>query len=707
MTERLFGLETEYAAVPTEAGDDGRRAERVVWRLQQRAEALLPGISDAGGRGRFLSNGARFYVDTGCHPEWSTAEVANPWDAVRYVLAGERWLLRLASSVSADDGRPLVSLFKTNVDPVRRVAWGCHESVLFRNRNAAEFGSRLTPYLVTRVIYTGAGGFDPFAPGLEFVISPRAMFLQQETSNESRWGRGIVHLKQEPLCAHGFSRWHLICGESLNSEIAMWLRSATLVLGVSLLEGGVDLGAPVRLASPVEALHSLVRDPTCRMPLAMEQGPPMSPLQIQRYYLEQAESHAGGDFMPPWAGMACRYWRAMLDQLESAPDSVVTTLDWAIRRSLFTRLLDRRSFTWDWVCRWNEALRVLEQQLHAGRATELPLDPALLLDPPEPIRPVVAHQQRRLARQGLEWDSLEAFVRVRRELFEADARFGELGDSGLFAQLDGEGVLTHHVPGVDNIEHAMEYPPAIGRARVRGAVIRRALSVRQQFAGNWDHVTNLAEKTWLDLSHPFETEEQWRPTQTAGDAAEQAGPPPPAYPPFVRRAHALELLQQGDYAGAQALMDELVMQRFDPASTWCHAARLAIVQSDLARARALVEEAWSLRMAARPYVVARILWFRALFAMLADEDPRPWLGRLKDFLARCVDRVEWVMQPVLDRIRPLVAAESHALLAVLADLLSSGGADGAPDRFALWRESVALPYRSADSAEACDDGQVA
>jgi proteasome accessory factor A len=707
MTERLFGLETEYAAVPTEAIDDLRQIGPVVGRLVQQAETLLPGIADGGGRGRFLANGARFYVDTGQHPEWSTAEVANPWDAVRHVLAGERWLLRLAAGLWTDDGRPLLSLFKTNVDPTRRVAWSCHESVLYRNRDATEFGTRLTPYLVTRVIYTGAGGFDPFAPGLEFVMSPRAMFLQQATSNESRWDRGIVHLKQEPLCDHGFRRWHLICGESLNSEIAMWLRSATLVLGVSLIEGGVDLGDPVRLASPVEALHSLVRDPACRMPLAMAQGGPMSPLQIQRYYLEQAEAHVDADFMPPWAGTACRYWRAMVDQLESAPDSVAATLDWAIRRALFGRLLDRRGFTWERVSRWNEALRTLEQRLRARPEIEHGFDLALLVDPPEAVRAVMAGQQCQLARQGLEWAGLEDFVRVRREVLEADARFSELGDAGLFAQLDREGVLVHHVPGVDNIEHAMEHPPAVGRAAVRGAVIRRVQPVRQQFAGNWNHVANLVEHTCLDLSHPFETEERWHARPSASQSAGQADRRPAGIPPFVRRAHALDLLLRGDYIGAQTLLDELVLARYDPASTSCHAARLAIVRSNLDEARALAREAWALRGGARPYVVARTLWYRALFAMLDGEDSRPWLGRLKDYLSNSTERVEWIMQPVLDQIRPRLAPEGHALLTGLAGLLNSGGADGALEQFAAWREAGALPYRSTEAADAREDGQVA
>jgi len=98
-------------------------------------------------------------------------------------------------------------------------------------------------------------------------------------------------------------------------------------------------------------------------------------------------------------------------------------------------------------------------------------------------------------------------------------------------------VLTHHVAGVDNIEHAMGYPPSVGRAAIRGAVIRRVLPVRQHFAGSWDYVSNLAERTWLDLTHPFETEERW-PGQRATDGLAAGADQPAARCPAIRAAGA-------------------------------------------------------------------------------------------------------------------------------------------------------------------------
>ena len=513
MAERLFGLETEYAIVPI-AGSEGQKTpdERVSM-LRARAREALPGLPDTGQSGVFLANGSRFYIDCGHHPEWTTPEVANPWDAVRYILAGERWLTRLCDDLAGGGPAPF-TLFKTNVDYTAGVTWGCHESVLYKTSTPGALAGRLMSLLVTRIIFTGAGGFDPFSPGIEFVLSPRALFLQRESSADSTRNRGIAHEKQEHLCGHGYRRWHLVCGESLNSEIAMWLRSATLVLAVSLEERGhVDFGVPVRLASPVEALHALSRDPSCRVPLALAGGGDMTAVQIQRYYLEQAEARIGADFMPPWAGTACTYWRAMLDRLESAPASVATTLDWAIKRALFERMLHRRGHNWEWVRAWNDALAALRDRVREEPAARGMRRLEELIDPPEPILACQAETAGMLAADGLEWAGIGEFARVRRELFEADARFSALGPESLFAQLDRDGVLTHRVPGVDNIEHAMEHPPAVGRAGLRGAVIRRLMPLGNQFAAYWTGIVNRQDGSTLDLSHPFETEERWLPAE--------------------------------------------------------------------------------------------------------------------------------------------------------------------------------------------------
>jgi hypothetical protein len=92
-----------------------------------------------------------------------------------------------------------------------------------------------------------------------------------------------------------------------------------------------------------------------------------------------------------------------------------------------------------------------------------------------------------------------------------------------------------------------------------------------------------------------------------------------------------------------------------------------------------------------------------MFAMLDGEEPAPWLARLKDYLVRCADRVEWTMRPVLDYLQPRLAPERHALLTALANSLNSGAAEGELGQLASWRDTGPVPYNSAGPFEDCDD----
>lgn len=460
-----MGVETEYAFAAF--GPDGAALvpRRLMGKIEQRAKARLPHLPSNGQRGMFLHNGSRFYRDHGggdAHQEFTTPECANPWDIVRYILAGERMLLELAGDVTRDDRTIAEALyFKHNVDyGGSDASWGCHENVLTRSR-IEELIEPVLPHLVSRVIYTGAGGFNPLADGIEFTLSPRVAYLSHVTSTGSEHDRPIFHLKDEPLGKSGNHRLHIICGESLCSHTAMWLRSATTCLVVALADAGFLSCGVVELDAPLEAMRSFVLDPTCKATTVLKSGKKLTAIEIQRHYLGLAETHARDSFMPPWAEEVCRQWRAILDRLQQgAPDSVDGVLDWAIKHSLYRDHVSRQGLDWETV-------------------------------------------RRRRVTQPIE--------ALRQELFEIETRFGQLGEKGIFSQLERAGVLQHQFPGVDNIEHAMHNPPAIGRANLRGRVIHRLHGHNGRYVSDWTGVWDLNEETMLDLSDPFETTENWKP----------------------------------------------------------------------------------------------------------------------------------------------------------------------------------------------------
>ena len=129
----------------------------------------------------------------------------------------------------------------------------------------------------------------------------------------------------------------------------------------------------------------------------------------------------------------------------------------------------------------------------------------------------VARLTPHLREHNLAWEQFADFLALRHELFEIDTRYGQLGDKGLFAALDRAGVLDHHVPGVDNIEHAMENPPATGRAHIRGEQIRRLRGHTRRYLCDWRGLWDCKDKRKLDLSDPFQTNAEWTPWEPTGD----------------------------------------------------------------------------------------------------------------------------------------------------------------------------------------------
>jgi proteasome accessory factor A len=505
MNDMLMGIETEYAV-------GGTHREAVIKKIAEYIDAGIPSLRGGGLFDRYLANGARFYVDSGWHPEWSTPECSNPTDTLRYALAGDKILSdafdRARGDVNTGAG---AGLYKGNVDySGAKTTWGSHESYLHQSYPPT-LPAQLIPHLVSRVVYAGAGGFNPLSAGIEFTLSPRAWHLEHDVSDSSTAQRGIFHTKNESLATRQYRRLHLLCGESLCSHIASWLRIGTTALVVRMIEAEVQPGAAMKLPSPIEALRRFVDDPTCQATAACAGGGQVRAVDIQRYYLRIAERNLGREWMPPWAEGVCRAWREMLDRIENRPETLSSTLDWAIKLPIYRDLAERSGIPWSDLPAWTHVLSGIREGLRKSpyqkRATvELILGK---LSEPSPIPDTVKALTPYVEDHSLGWDMMRPVVDLRKELFELEFRFSQLGGDGLFARLDRAGVLDHRVPGVENIDRAAIRPPAGGRAQLRGARIKK-FAGRQEFCCSWVAIYDLAGRRKLDLADPFAAQARWK-----------------------------------------------------------------------------------------------------------------------------------------------------------------------------------------------------
>jgi proteasome accessory factor A len=447
-------METEYAVMARGPGfGEDDRALTASWLLSA-ARRELRALPDEVLSGLYLENGSRLYIDSGNHPELSTPECASPRDAVRYALAGDRIVASLQTAVTRARRGVEMTITRSNVDHSGAMTtWGCHESYLCRTR-PARLPRWIIPHLVSRIIYTGAGGFNNLAREAEFVLSPRVPHLERVVSEESTEARGIFHTKNQPLCDGGFHRLHVLSGESLCSELGNLLKLGTTALVVLLADAGCSPAAELQFVDPLEAIHTYSIDPSCTWTAELETGEQVTAIEVQRRFLEAAELLVVSGHAPAWAHEICREWRAILVRLEDAPESIRTSLDWGIKLAIYR---DR------------------------ARRAELPWVP-----------------------RGLR--------SIRDHLLELDTRFADIGPQGIFNMLDASGVLSHRRLEPCQIDDAVRNPPRSGRARKRGRYIRQLSGDNERYACNWGGIYDCLEERALRLGDPFgERAEHWQP----------------------------------------------------------------------------------------------------------------------------------------------------------------------------------------------------
>src|SRR4030067_156090 len=237
-----------------------------------------------------LENGGRLYVD-GAHPRSSTPEYTNPREIVVYEKAGEllvQLCLENANRVRKNDDS--LHVYKNNTDG-KGNSYGYHENYLMKRSTPFEkIVQGLTPFLVTRQIYAGAGkvGTDNRANPADYQISQRADFFESLIDLNTMGKRPIINTRDEPHAdSQVFRRLHIIVGDANMSEFTTYLKIGATALVLQMIDNDREI-AGLELENPLQAIKAISRDLSLKKTVKLANGKEYTPVEIQKAYLEQA-----------------------------------------------------------------------------------------------------------------------------------------------------------------------------------------------------------------------------------------------------------------------------------------------------------------------------------------------------------------------------------------------------------------------------------
>jgi proteasome accessory factor PafA2 len=325
-----------------------------------------PAEEDLGLANVILPNGARYYVDH-AHPEYSTPECASPRQLVVHDKAGERVLERSLTELHhvLPPGQR-IAIYKNNSDG-KGNSYGTHENFLVDR--GTPFGiivRDLTPFLVSRQIYTGAGKLGTEAPWDDrdrhrYQLSQRADFFEAEVGLETTLKRPIINTRDEPHAdPDKYRRLHVIIGDANMSEVATYLKLGTTSIVLKMIED--EYLPDLTMANPVAALHEVSRDLSCTAQLRLADGRRLKAVEIQWEYLERARKYVEQEDDTRDNRDVLQRWENVLSALESDPLSLQRELDWVAKYRLLEGYRERDGLAWS-----DPKLRLIDLQYHDVR----------------------------------------------------------------------------------------------------------------------------------------------------------------------------------------------------------------------------------------------------------------------------------------------------------------------------------------------------
>ena len=123
-------------------------------------------------------------------------------------------------------------------------------------------------------MFTGAGkvGTENGAAPVDYQISQRADFFEEEVGLETTLKRPIVNTRDEPHAdPQKYRRLHVIVGDANLCEVATFLKVGTTAIVLAMIEDDF-IDKDLSIVGPVHAMRTVSHDPTCRATVELVDG---------------------------------------------------------------------------------------------------------------------------------------------------------------------------------------------------------------------------------------------------------------------------------------------------------------------------------------------------------------------------------------------------------------------------------------------------
>lgn len=286
-----------------------------------------------------IHNGARFYVDH-AHPEYSAPETTNAFDAVKWDLAGDYVIKRAIELDREIYPNDPIRIFKNNVDN-KGASYGTHENYLMKR--STEFNKiihYLTPFLVTRQIFTGAGriGIGQIPHNDSFQISQRADYIETLVGLETTLRRPIINTRDEPHAdASTYRRLHLIVGDANMCDFANILKIGSTDLVLTMIEEDYLDDLDCELVDPVQNLKDISQNIDLDKKIQLLTGDYLTALDLQKKFLLKAKDFNTNVAKSNYFKEIIEMWSITLELLENEPSKLIGKIDWLTKKYLIDR----------------------------------------------------------------------------------------------------------------------------------------------------------------------------------------------------------------------------------------------------------------------------------------------------------------------------------------------------------------------------------